>query len=167
MGYLLDTSALSAYLTPGHKHHHSTSLIINDLPAGVVKTVSIVSVAEIDYGIKFAELAGSTRLEEYRKQLEIVRQYSRLDITHHTSEAYSELKAALARHSIRKPGKKMAKWIEDWVANGSGKKLHIDENDLWIAAQAKERDLTIIACDNDMRVFENADSDIRVLLTNT
>lgn len=165
MGYLLDTSTLSAYLTPGHKHHKSTSEIINSLPDSKIQTVSIVSLAEIEYGIKFAEMAGSSRLEEYREQLEIVRRYSKLDITHHTSEAYVELKSTLARHVIRKPGKKMAKWIEDWVETGSGKRLHIDENDLWIAAQAKERDLTLITCDVGMRIFESVDREVRVTLS--
>lgn len=167
MGFLLDTSALSAYLNLDHPHHESTVRVINQLPEAAPKLVSIVTLAELDYGIRFAELAGSTRLEEYRQRLAIIRKYAPLDITHHTSEAYAELKLFLAAHVQRRPGKKMPRWIEDWVDLGSAKRLQIDENDLWIAAQAKERDLVVVTGDNDMRILASVDPEIRILLTRT
>ena len=59
----------------------------------------------------------------------------------------------------------MGRWIEEWIVLGSGKRLGIDENDLWIAAQAKERDLIIVTGDDDMRVLETVDPEVQVLLT--
>lgn len=163
-GYILDTSALSAYLHEGHPHHSVVVRVIDGLPHEAHKFVSIVTLAEIDYGICRAELADSTHLDEYRDRLEIIRQYARIDLTHHTSEAYAELKCRLASHMQRKAGQKMPRWIEDWIFLGSAKRLQSDENDLWICAQAKERDLVVVTTDLDFRQFETVDSEVRVLL---
>lgn len=57
--------------------------------------------------------------------------------------------------------------IEDWVDLGSAKRLQIDENDLWIAAQAKERDLIIVTGDTDMRIIASVDPDVRIRMTRT
>jgi predicted nucleic acid-binding protein len=65
----------------------------------------------------------------------------------------------------RKPGKKMRRWIEDWIEMGSDKRLQIDENDLWICAQAKERDLVVVTGDVDIRRLSSFDPDLRILLT--
>lgn len=164
-GYLLETSALSAYLNRDHKHHRTAVEVIDALPAHAPKLVSVVTLAEFDYGIRLAELMGSARLVEYRQRLEVVRQYTQLNLTHHTSEAYAELKLQLASHVHRKPGKKLPRWIEDWVLRGSAKGLQIDENDLWLCAQAKERDLTIVTGDDDIRRLAAIDPSLHILLT--
>ena len=135
------------------------------LPAVAAKFVSIITTAELEYGIHLAEAAGSRRLSEYRARLSVVQRYTTLDITRHTGKAYADLKAALAAHMQSRRGKKMGRWIEDWILLGSGKRLGIDENDLWIAAQGKERDLTIITGDDDMRILESVDPEVQVLLT--
>ena len=59
----------------------------------------------------------------------------------------------LAARMLKKVDGKLPRWIEDWVDRGSGKKLQIDESDLWIAAVATERDLTVITGDGDMRTL--------------
>lgn len=165
VGYILDTSALSAYLHEGHPHHSVVVRVIDGLPHEAHMFVSVITLAEFDYGIRFAELTGSTHLDEYRERLEIIRQYARIDLTHHTSEAYAELKSRLASHMQPKARQKMPRWIEDWVVLGSAKRLQSDENDLWICAQAKERDLVVATTDPDFRQFEAVDPEVRILLT--
>lgn len=164
-GFLLDTSALSAYLNPTHPHHERAQQIIDGLPAVDAKFVSVVTLGEFDYGIRLAELAGSVRLAEYRQRLAIVRKYASLPMTHHTSEAYAELKAALAAKVQRNLESKMKRWVEDWIDIGSGKQLQIDENDLWICAQAKERDLVVVTGDSDVSRLATYDSQLRCILT--
>lgn len=53
-----------------------------------------------------------------------------------------------------------ARYFAQWVANKtfradrierSGKNFQIDENDLWICAQAKERDLIVVTGDGSIR----------------
>jgi predicted nucleic acid-binding protein len=164
-GYLLDTSALSAYLNEDHQHHVTTATVVDGLPSNAAKFVSVVTHAEFDYGIRLAELQRNRRLGEYRQRLGVVRKYASLDLTRYTSEYYAELKVNLASKVFRKPGKKMPRWIEDWVERGSAKRLQIDENDLWICAQAKERDLVVVTGDVDIRQLSVLDPDLKVLLT--
>lgn len=46
----------------------------------------------------------------------------------------------------------------------TGKALGLDENDVWIAAHAKERDLVLVTADGRMRRIQEADSDVRLLI---
>jgi tRNA(fMet)-specific endonuclease VapC len=163
-GFLLDTSALSAYLSPTHRYHGRAKQIIDAIPSTDAIFISVISLGEFSYGIKLAELAASGRLEEYRKQYAIIRQYALLPFTHHTSEAYAELKAAIASKVQRNLRSKLKRWIEDWVDIGSGKRLQIDENDVWICAQARERDLTVITGDSDVSRVAAYDDQLRFVL---
>jgi tRNA(fMet)-specific endonuclease VapC len=163
-GYLFDASALSARLNEDHPYHASASAIIEGLPSDAIKLVSVITLAEIDYGIRLAEQLGSKRLDDFRQRLDVIRRYTPLDLTHHTSEAYAELKARIASHVRRRPNRKLTRFIEDWIDSGSGKGLQIDENDLWICAQAKERDLIVITTDTDLRTISSYDPEVRVWL---
>ena len=162
--YLFDASALSARLNEDHVHHASASAVIEALPIESIKLVSVITLGEIDYGIRLAEQLGSKRLGEWRQRLDVIRRYKPLDLTHHTSAAYAELKAHVASRVRKRPNKKLPRWIEDWIELGSAKELQIDENDLWICAQAKERDLILVTTDGDLRTISSYDSEVRVLL---
>lgn len=162
-GYLLDTCALSAYYNGQHPHHARAVALINGLEANALLLVSVISIAEIEYGIRLAEFQNSSHLPELRERAERIKGHAQLPVTHHTSDVYADLKFKLAQTRIRPGKKKMPRFIEDWADRGSGKVLQIDENDLWICAQAKERDVTLITTDTDFRAFEAADRDIRIL----
>jgi tRNA(fMet)-specific endonuclease VapC len=164
-GYLFDASALSAYLNEDHPYHLTTRERIDSIPADALRLVSMITVAEIDYGIRFAESSGSPRLKEYRDRLETIRLYALLDLTRYTGEVYAELKAKVAARIQKKAGKKLPRWVEDWIALGSEKRLQIDENDLWICAQALERDITLVTGDSDMRNIQAVDTQLRLLIT--
>jgi predicted nucleic acid-binding protein len=165
-GYIFDTSSLSAYLNEDHPYHAVASSKIDELPSNSLKLVSIITIAEIDFGVRRAEEVGSSRLVEYRKRLEIIRRYAPLNLTSHTSEYYAEMKACIASHVLqRTKKKKLLRWIEDWIDAHSGKQLQIDENDLWICAQAKERDLVLVTGDSDIRRIASYDPTLRILLT--
>jgi predicted nucleic acid-binding protein len=161
LGYLFDTSALSTYYHEQHKHHAITKAEIDRLPAATLQFVSPISLAEIEFGIKLAELQGANALAELRERLERIRAHARLPITHHTSQAYAHLRSSLAsRVNVTKKGR--PRWLEDWVDTASARKLQIDENDLWIAAQAFERDLTLLTLDGDFRAFSAVEPSLRV-----
>jgi len=162
-GYLVDTSSLSAYCLVTHSHHAAAVRVIDDLPVDAYRFVSVVTLAEIDYGVRRAESAQAAALNEMRQRLERIRQYARLEISHHTSVAYAELKHRLAQRTLSSR-KKKARYLEDWIDQGSGKQLQLDENDLWLCAQAKERDLTVITCDRDFQRFADVDPAVCVLL---
>lgn len=161
-GYLLDATALSAYYLQTHLHHAAAKRVIDQLPTNAYRFVSAITLAEIDYGVRLAEAKGKQILPHMRERLETIRQYARLETTHHTSGAYAELKCLLAQRMLRRRGK-MPRYLEDWIDEGSGKRLQLDENDLWLSAQAKERDITLITCDRDFQRFADVDGDIRLI----
>ena len=43
---------------------------------------------------------------------------------------------------------RIPRWVEDWKDRASSKTLQIDENDLWLVAQAVERNYRLITSDN-------------------
>lgn len=58
-------------------------------------------------------------------------------------------------------------YLEDWIDHATGKRLNINENDLWICAQGFERDLTIVTCDRDFLRVEQAEPRLRLRLLQT
>ena len=87
-----------------------------------------------------------------------------LEITRHTAAAYAELKANLAGKYLKRALKKdrRPRWVEDWTDKATGKMLQADENDLWICAQGKERNLTVVTTDGRMRRIANADCEVHL-----
>lgn len=165
-GFLLDTSALSTYLNVEHPNHASAAKVFATLGSESPVFVSIVSLGELEFGVRMAEAASSKRMIEFRERLKIAAQYAPLDMTRHTAAVYAELRSLVALKVRRKANnQKPSRWLEDWVDANTDKQLQIDENDLWIAAQAKERDLTLVTNDRDMEVFATIDPELRLLKT--
>lgn len=164
-GYLFDTCAASALLNDLHKHHAAAKAAVASLPQDAVKFISVVTIGEMEFGLKMAEQVKSVHIAHFRSRIQAIRRYPILDLTKHTASAYAELKSQLAVTVQRKANtQKPSRWLEDWIDSNSGKQLQIDENDLWVAAQAKERDLTLVSSDEDMIRLTQADSKLRVTL---
>lgn len=160
-GYLLDTTAISVYYNEDHVHYGRIRATIDALPSASLKLVSVVTLGEIEFGIRLAEQQAAQTLPQMRERLERIRQHGRLQITHHTSEVYAELRAKLAaRVSIAR--KARPRWLEEWMDAATGRQLQIDENDLWICAQARERDLTLVTLDGDFQIFASVDPQVRI-----
>ena len=165
-GYLFDTCAVSSLLNPAHPDHAAATAAAANLPDDALQFVSIVTIAEMEFGLRMAEHANSLHLAQFRARIESMkRTYRVLDLTKHTASAYAELKARLAATAQRKANsQKPSRWLEDWIDANTGKRLQIDENDLWVAAQAKERDFTLISGDADMLRLSAVDPMLRVIL---
>ena len=162
-GYILDTSVLSAHLDHGHSRHVDIRRNVRQVEQHGTLFLSSVSFAELRFGIKLAETFGHARLPTLRRTLVDARRYPMLHVTHHTAAAYADLKATLAHTYLSNAtAKGRPRWIEDWVDKTTGKKLQIDENDLWICAQAKERDFLVCTADRRMRRISDADRDVRL-----
>lgn len=163
--YILDTSVLSPLLDTGHRRHTYIRQSIGQLQQNAAIFLSVASLAELRYGVDLAATFGHARLPVLRQALVDARRYPALEITHHTAAAYAELKVALARKYLpnaRARGR--PRWVEDWVDKNTGQKLQIDENDLWMCAQAKERDLPLCTADGRMSRISDADDEVRLHL---
>jgi tRNA(fMet)-specific endonuclease VapC len=91
--------------------------------------------------------------------------YAVLDLSHHTAASYSALKTRLATKYLANVLRRdRPKYVEDWVDKATGKALGVDENDLWMCAQSKERDLVLVTADARMKRIEDADPDVRLLI---
>ncbi|MEW5704371.1 MAG: PIN domain-containing protein [Pseudomonadota bacterium] len=164
-GYILDTSVLSAHLDPSHHWHSDVRAAIEALDQDSAQFVSAMSLAELTFGVRMAEAFGGASLPALQQMLIEARAYAVLDVTHHTSAAYAELKTNLAKRYLAKASRRdRPRWLEEWVDKTSGQKLQVDENDVWMCAQGKERDLILVTADGRMRRIADADPEIRLLI---
>ena len=163
--YLLDTTILSVYLDPTHPNHAVKSASLDALPIESPKFVSSIALAELDFGVEIAHQIGKKDMSVLKSMIAAARSYAVLDVTHHTAMIYAEIKAALAKKFLAKVLRKdRPKYLEEWIDKSSGKALGIDENDLWMCAQTKERDLVFVTIDKRMRRIAEADPDVRLLV---
>lgn len=172
MAFLLETSALSAFLQPSHTNHARAQHEILGLPAGSAKFVSVVTLAEMEFGLNRLKAwatanpsaRADARVAEVEARILTARTYAPLDISHHTATAYADLKLRMALHvQPNVNSQNLDRWLERWQDDNTGSALGIDENDLWIAAQGKERDFTIITGDRDFELFELLDPDVHAI----
>ena len=86
------------------------------------------------------------------------------EIGRYTAEAFAHVKASVAFQRIDIQ-RRVPRWVEGWADRVTGQLLQIDENDLWIAAQAVERNLVVVTSDLDFtRVIAAAVPELRVEL---
>lgn len=123
------------------------------------------ALAELTFGVDLAAAIGKGDLQALKGMIQEVRTYSVLDLTHHTAAAYAELKSKLAAKYLAKPLRRdRPKYLEDWVDRATGKALGVDENDLWMCAQAKERDIVLVTADGKVQRIANADPEVHLLI---
>ncbi|HEX7855311.1 MAG TPA: PIN domain-containing protein [Sphingobium sp.] len=164
-GYIYDTSVLSALLDAAHHRHTDIARAVALLPEDASHFVSAVSLAELTFGVRMSEAFAPTRLSALEQMLVDVRTYGVLELGHHTSAAYAELKTNLAKRYLLKANRRdRPRWLEEWPLNNRGQRLQIDENDLWLCAQAKERSLTLLTADGGMQRIADADQEVLLLL---
>lgn len=162
--YLLDTTILSIYLDPTHPHHVEKSQSLAALPADSPRFISAVALAELGFGTKLAAVIGKGNLSALEAMLIQARTHAVLNITHHTASVYADVKARIAQKYLANVLRKdRPRYIEEWVDKATGQKLGIDENDLWMCAQAKERDLIFVTADGRMKRIPDADPDLKLL----
>ncbi len=164
-GYIFDTSVLSPLLDARHLRHGDVRTAVAALDPRSTKFVSAVVLAELEYGVRLAEIIAASASQHLQRMLARARQYAVLEVTPHTSAAYGELKANLSSYYLAKPLRKhRPRWVEDWIDQATGKRLQIDENDLWICAQAKERNLSVVTADRGMSRISTADQQVAIHL---
>lgn len=148
-GYLIDTNVLSAYYHVDHPKHPEAKALIDGLQAEWPQFVSCITLGEVEYGIQLAADRGSSRVAEMRARAAEVRRQGHLPITVHTATEYARVKGAAAAR-VKTVGKH-PRWVEEWTDRVTAQKLQLDENDLWLCAQALERDLTLVTLDTDFQ----------------
>ena len=165
-GYLFDTSVISACLDAEHSRHDELREAVAQFDPADPQYLSAISLAETAFGVRMAEVFAPTAANRLQDMLKEAQKYEALRVTDHTGMVYAQLKADLAKCYLARASRKdRSRWVENWVDKTTGQKLQIDENDLWMCAQAKERDLVLVTTDGKMqRRISKADPAVRFLV---
>jgi tRNA(fMet)-specific endonuclease VapC len=153
-GYLLDTNAASILWNSRHPDHEILRAFLQEKSQSLV-WLSIIAFGEIEYGLKVTPQMDEDSQKEVRKRMS---EYVFLEVNKHTVEPYSNLRSALfKKYSPRiKRGRLKIKWPEDLRERTSAKELGVQENDIWIAAQAVQYNLLLVSGDYMRRLQEVA-----------
>jgi tRNA(fMet)-specific endonuclease VapC len=151
--YLLDTNIVAYWYDRSRPEHAKVLDRIGamKLPDPATKYVprlyvSIITLGEIEYGHRVAPVPDATKQAEFtrfvREQFPEV-----LKMVDDVAEHYGELRAWLFDNCGPGVKQSKAKRAEELVNPTTGKELGIDENDIWIAAQAKTHNFVLVTHD--------------------
>ena len=158
--FLLDTCIWSYWFDVKGEQHVNVKSHVQKLPSDSILGISIISWGEVFYGHK-AESPDETPIQvEYIQFIKSKRPMT-FEIDIHTANKYGELRALLFEKYApkrRKPGLRPEQLIDPVTS----RELGIQENDLWIAAQAMVRNMTLATDDKLIRIHEVAGDDLHV-----
>lgn len=149
-GYLLDTNAISDWLDETKPRHEAVSNRIEQLAStDAILLTSVVVLGEIEYGIRVEAHKRHDFLDQLQAQVEV--QFAKkkllLDVTRFTTLVYGDLRARLFEKYAPGTNRKKGMRPEELACPVTSLLLGIQENDLWIAAQAIERNLILVSND--------------------
>ncbi len=123
--------------------------------------ISVISWGEIDYGYNVMPKKEQAREAEFRKFNSGVAPWL-VPINRHTAKTYGELRARLFEKYA--PRNKRTKGLrpEQLIDPVTSLELGIQENDLWIAAQAATFNLTLVTNDAMKRISEVAGKSLHI-----
>jgi predicted nucleic acid-binding protein len=150
-GYLLDTCTISAYWDAGHPFHSVAKSAVDSLPEGAPRYVSRITIAEIEFGVLLDQVVTGSISERAMAILERAQEYPIREITKHTAHEYAVLRKNIAAtHLGSFVRSNRPRWIDLWVDRATQERLQIDENDVWLCAQAREVNLVVVTTDEKM-----------------
>jgi len=147
-GYLLDTNVFSAFHAQKHQHHQSARNFLNNGPPslGVPLLLSVVNLMELDFGVRLAKARDNIDRPDLDAMLRAAQAYDHRPIDRFVVDAYSEMRVRLAMRFLPNKVKQLGKLgeIERWRNEVTNELLHVEEGDLWLAAQAIVLDITLV-----------------------
>ncbi|MBE3123806.1 MAG: PIN domain-containing protein [Planctomycetes bacterium] len=157
--YLLDTNIVAYWYDSRRPEHakvldHIEAVRQPDPQTPYVPRlfVSVVTIGEIEYGHRVVAMPNVSKQSEYlSKQSEYLKFVGEqclepLVITRHVGERYGNLRAWLFKEFSDK--KKRARWPEELADPTTAKSLGVQENDIWIAAQAITHNFVLVTHDS-------------------
>lgn len=155
-GYLLDTNIVAFWFDENRPEHQSVVSRIDALDPDTPLRVSAITLGEIHYGHQATSTVETPIQAEFsqflRHQLPSV-----LGIRQTTSLYYGQLRARLFERFAPRKGRRRLR-PEQLTDPVTAMELGIQENDVWIAAQAAERNLVLVTHDMMARIKNVADN---------
>jgi predicted nucleic acid-binding protein len=159
-GYLLDTNTVNFWENNNYPEHLAVVSNIGLLPNDTILTVSVVTLGEIEYGYRVNEnVLDPARHTAFRTFIDNNLPY-RLDITEETTVFYSIIRSRI--FTLYPPIGRDRTRPEQCIDPATSLSLGIQENDLWITAQAAERNLVLVTHDGMARIRSVIDDLVRV-----
>ena len=153
-GYLIDTQTISYWFDGKSGGYPSVQAAAEARrSADAPLYISAISQGEIQYGHAVHPTGAGLVRESFVK---FVREKfpQVLRVSRHTAEPYGRIKVALFEKLGPKSKKSKTKRAEELCDPTTGRELGIDENDLWIVAQAAERNLVLVTHDKMVNIRE-------------
>ena len=152
--FLLDTNIWAFLFDPKKypEQHANIQERLKSLPPSVRLSISVISWGEIAVG--FPDSIQTRHLEFIRSE-----KPSTITLDHHIAEEYGKLRGGISQKALkRKKGLNPKDSVDrfTWLEVGSL------ENDLWIAAQAISRNLTLVTNDTMDRIRKVAGESLHV-----
>lgn len=151
---------LAYWFAEGRPEHEHVESRVRALPKGTPLFVSAITLGEIEYGHR---VASRETLPVQERYVEFVREKLPhvLDVRPSTAAPYGELRALLFER-YAPSGKRSGLRPEQLVDPISSVELGIQENDLWIAAQAIEYNLVLVTHDKMAHLAESTGGRLRL-----
>ncbi|MCX7427575.1 MAG: PIN domain-containing protein [Planctomycetia bacterium] len=151
-GYLLDTNMLAYWFDEERREHEKVVDRIDALGPSAPLGISAISLGETEYGHRCVSDADTAVQFAFRRFVN-ARVPRVLTIQRSTSTYYGQIRARLFNKFAPRNGKKRLRPCQ-LVDPLTAKCLGIQENDLWIAAQAYESNLVLVTHDKMDRLRE-------------
>jgi tRNA(fMet)-specific endonuclease VapC len=149
-GYLLDTNIVAYWFDERRSEHQRVLQHIQGLLEAAPLMISAITLGEIEYGIQVARI-DALEQEAFHAfistNLPMV-----LDITKATRIYYGLLRASIFEKYAPNPRRRRGLRPEQLINPVTSRELGIQENDLWIAAQALEYNLVLVTNDKMDRI---------------
>lgn len=156
--YLVDTCIWSYWFNPNAPQHESVLQHAERFEHSSIIGMSVVTRGEIEFGWRWENNVEAA----YRRFLE-AKNPKLYDVDRHAAVEYGQLKAVVLRRypPWGKQGGRPPR-LSQLVDPVTSEELGIDENDLWITAQAIVRNLVLVTNDKLARIREVAGERLRV-----
>jgi tRNA(fMet)-specific endonuclease VapC len=154
-GYLLDTNIIIAWYDKSRQEHQAVVKRIAALDSESILCMSVISWGEMEYGhrvVSDVELP-----DQIARNAFVDREVPlSLDVCRTTSIYYGQIRARVFNKYAPREHRKKGLRPEQLTHPVTALELGIQENDLWIAAQALEHNLILASGDKMQRLSEVA-----------
>jgi tRNA(fMet)-specific endonuclease VapC len=152
-GYLFDTCTVRKWW----HHHAQTEAYTSNLKDNDFVYVSAITIGEIEFAHSGIEATDPQQQAEFMRWIHNEFEVPQLAVTASTAIYYAQFR----RTCFSTLAPKKFKFIES-REDMLGEKLGIDENDLWIAAQACERNLILVTNDKMARLVQAVGGTVQI-----
>jgi len=160
-GYLLDANHVVYWQDKRRPQHTAVERHIQTLPEGTPLRISSITLGEIEYGRR---VASECITAEQQVLFEFITRYLpiALEIKNTTRMEYGRLRACLFENFA--PLKKRRKSLrpEQLIDPVTALELRIQENDIWLAAQALEYNLVFATNDGNIQRIRDVYTEFQV-----